>query len=66
MLQGVDAEYVCLDNVIDPSYAAKNGLNQEFYDYLATELAKKLNACGNKVPVVTGGWSGKLISSSIC
>ena len=59
--QGIGAEYVNLDNIVDPSYITKNGLNQEFYDYLAVEFAKRLRACGNKVPVVTGGWSKKSI-----
>lgn len=51
---GVDAEYVSLENIIDPSYVAKAGLNQEFYDYLARQFAKRLKLCGSKVPVITG------------
>lgn len=43
-----------LENIIEPSYIVKNGLNQEFYDYLAGQLGKRLKSCGNKVPVVTG------------
>lgn len=51
---GVDAEYVSLENIIESSYIAKGGLNQEFYDYLAGQLAKRLKLCGSKVPVITG------------
>lgn len=54
LYQGVDAEYVSLESVIEPSYVVKNGLNQDFYDYLAGQLAKKLKACGSRVPVITG------------
>ena len=43
-----------LENIIDPSYVAKAGLNQEFYDYLARQFAKRLKLCGSKVPVITG------------
>lgn len=53
-MQGVDAEYVNLENVIPSNYILKNGLTQDFYDYLATAFATRLKECGNKIPVVTG------------
>ncbi|MGK0290133.1 MAG: aspartate kinase [bacterium] len=49
--QGIDAEYVNLDQLIDRDFAE---LNQDFYDYLKTRLANIVEELGNKVPVVTG------------
>lgn len=42
-----------LENIVESSHV-KAGLNQEFYDYLAGQLAKRLKLCGSKVPVITG------------
>ena len=50
----MDAEYVSMENIIEPSHVGKAGLNQEFYDYLAKQLAKRVKLCGSKVPVITG------------
>ncbi|KAL7267219.1 Aspartokinase [Rhizina undulata] len=64
--RGVDAEYVNLENIIHNSYVAKNGLTQEFYDFLAKALAEKIAECENKVPVVTGFFGtvpGSLLTS---
>ncbi|KAL1886362.1 hypothetical protein Plec18167_000292 [Paecilomyces lecythidis] len=51
--RGVDAQYVDLAEIID-FVVGTNGLDQEFYDRLATLLGKKVGACDGKVPVVTG------------
>ncbi|KKK19373.1 hypothetical protein P175DRAFT_0445267 [Aspergillus ochraceoroseus IBT 24754] len=51
--RGVDSQYVDLSEVIDFHISAQ-GLDQEFYNHLATALGQKVRACGNKVPVITG------------
>lgn len=48
---GVDAEYVNLDSLIQKTFPE---LNRTFYNYLKEELAKRVQACSGKVPVVTG------------
>ncbi len=51
--RGINAKYVCLDNLVkDKSWNTKT-LDQKFYDYLINELSQLLsnNVC---VPVVTG------------
>ena len=50
--RGVDAQFVDLAGVID--FKVSQGLNQNFYGRLAARLRKEVEACGNKVPVLTG------------
>ena len=52
--QGIDAEYVNLENIIHNSYPTRNGLDQEFYDYVAKQLAERIQECEGRIPVVTG------------
>lgn len=64
--QGVDAELVSLDSIIDwdvfgedPEAAAKSSdgppqLSQAFYTRLSERLGERLAECGNRVPVITG------------
>lgn len=47
----MDAQFVSLENIIDRDFEK---LDQEFYDYLAEKMAKTIEKCGDKVPVVTG------------
>ncbi|KAK4692167.1 aspartate kinase, partial [Lecanoromycetidae sp. Uapishka_2] len=49
---GVKAEYVDLSDVID--FHVVRGLNQDFYRDLAQVIGKRIQTCGDKVPVVTG------------
>ncbi|KAJ5722899.1 hypothetical protein N7488_000934 [Penicillium malachiteum] len=51
--RGVDSQYVDLADVIDFPIGA-HGLDQDFYNSLAANLGKKIEACGHRVPVVTG------------
>ncbi|OXV11738.1 hypothetical protein Egran_00503 [Elaphomyces granulatus] len=51
--RGVESEYVDLAEVIDFTVGVQ-GLDQEFYDNLATRLGAKVEACKLKTPVVTG------------
>ena len=63
--QGIDSEYVSLENIVPESLdEGDNGtsrdwnadtLDQSFYDRLSVVLAERISQCGNKVPVVTGG-----------
>ena len=50
---GIDAQFVDLSNIV-PLTSLPQNLNQEFYDNVASLLYKKIQTCGNKVPVVTG------------
>lgn len=50
--QGVDSEYVDLSKVID--FEIDGRLNQQFYDHVARNIAKRLQGCGSKIPVITG------------
>lgn len=50
--KGVDAQFVNLSDVID--FKAPHGLDQDFYRKLASALRRKIDACGDKVPVLTG------------
>lgn len=57
--QGIDAEYVSLENVVpDPQgLDGEDGyktLDQAFYDNLASALRDRIEHCGSRVPVVTG------------
>lgn len=49
---GIQSEYVDLSNIIN--FQATNGLNQEFYQELAQVIGRRVNSCGDKVPVITG------------
>ncbi|EHA22469.1 aspartokinase [Aspergillus niger ATCC 1015] len=51
--RGVDSQYVDLAEVIDFPIS-NQGLDQDFYNNLAAALGRKIRACENKVPVVTG------------
>ena len=51
--RGVDSQYVDLSEVIDFAIGS-HGLDQGFYNTLATAFGKKIEACGHRVPVVTG------------
>ncbi|KAK9449412.1 Aspartate/glutamate/uridylate kinase [Limtongia smithiae] len=52
--RGIPAQYINLDSVIPIGYHSKNGLDQAFYDFIASKIAAKILECGDKVPVVTG------------
>lgn len=57
--QGVDAEYVSLENVVPPydvDHAASpdQSLDQGFYDHVAAAVAERVRQCAPRVPVVTG------------
>ncbi|KAF8191163.1 Aspartate/glutamate/uridylate kinase [Pholiota molesta] len=55
--QGIDAEYVSLEDIVPPydgEVVPEKALPQDFYDTLATALGARLQACGARVPVVTG------------
>jgi aspartate kinase len=51
--RGVPAQYVDLSDVIKFNAPIK-GLNEKFYKDLAEALSKEVEACGDKVPVITG------------
>ena len=51
--QGVDAHFLDLSNIVNSTSLSQN-LDQSYYDNLASLLYKKIQECGNKVPVVTG------------
>lgn len=50
---GTLAQYVDLSDVIKWNVNGK-GLNETFYKELAFALGKEVEACGDKVPVITG------------
>lgn len=50
-LKGIDSQLVVLNNIIDQEFTV---LDQTFYDYLSQRLAEAVQACGNKVPILTG------------
>lgn len=51
--RGTPAQFVDLADII--TFATpKKGLNEQFYTDLAAALAREVEACGNKVPVITG------------
>lgn len=54
MEQGIGAEYVNLEGIIDSSRTIKNGLDQELCEFFAGQLAKRVQECQGKIPVVTG------------
>ncbi|KAL4949595.1 Aspartate/glutamate/uridylate kinase [Aspergillus filifer] len=51
--RGVHSQYVDLSEIID-FHISGQGLDQGFYDNLAASLGRKLRACEDKVPVITG------------
>lgn len=51
--QGIDSEFIDMSHIIDEQREWRN-LDASFYAYLASQLASKVTAVGNKVPVVTG------------
>ncbi|GAQ09039.1 probable aspartokinase [Aspergillus lentulus] len=51
--RGVDSQYVDLAEVIDFPIGSQ-GLDQDFYNNLATVLGRKIRDCEGRVPVVTG------------
>ncbi|KAJ5541979.1 hypothetical protein N7535_004397 [Penicillium sp. DV-2018c] len=51
--RGVDSQYVDLCEIIDFPIGA-HGLDQDFYNNLAAALGREVEACGNRVPVMTG------------
>ncbi|KAK9464926.1 Aspartate/glutamate/uridylate kinase [Lipomyces arxii] len=52
--RGVPAQYVNLDSIIPIGYSSKKGIDQSFYDLVATQISQKIVECGDKVPVITG------------
>lgn len=67
--RGVDAEFVNLEGIIPHDARgeyAKSGLNEEFYSGLASLLKERIEACGDRLPVVTGYFGvvpGSLLAS---
>jgi aspartate kinase len=59
LFQGIDAEYVSLENII-PDSESLDGVNDDetlgqiFYDNLTVALRDRIEQCGSRVPVVTG------------
>jgi aspartate kinase len=51
--RGVPAQYVDLSDIIKCNGNGK-GISENFYKDLAEALAKEVEACGDKVPVITG------------
>lgn len=49
---GIPAQYVDLSDVID--FTVLRSLNQEFYRDLALAIGRRIELCGEKVPVLTG------------
>lgn len=55
--QGIDAEYVSLEDVVPPYEVDVNEdqtLPQEFYDDVAQAFGERIKECDSRVPVVTG------------
>ena len=48
---GIDAEFVDLSLIIEKEFKEAN---QEFYAYTQAQLRSRIEACGRKVPVLTG------------
>ncbi|KAI7872703.1 Aspartate/glutamate/uridylate kinase [Spinellus fusiger] len=60
--RGIDTELIMLGDIVENSSA----LDQSFYDSVAKEMALRIHACGNKVPVLTGFFGnvpGSLLAS---
>lgn len=55
--QGIDAEYVSLEDVVSAVEEDESGndtLDQTFYDRVAQAVGERVKQCGRRVPVVTG------------
>lgn len=55
--QGIDAEYVSLEDVLSAVEEDESGsdtLDQTFYDRVAQAVGERVKQCGCRVPVVTG------------
>ncbi|KAK9458338.1 Aspartate/glutamate/uridylate kinase [Dipodascopsis uninucleata] len=53
--RGIPAKYVNLDTIVPLGYSSKTGLDQVFYDFIASRIAEKIDDCGDGVvPVITG------------
>ncbi|KAL0567449.1 Aspartokinase [Marasmius crinis-equi] len=52
--QGVDAEYVSLEDVVPEVDENEQQLGQSFYDRVAVAVGERVKQCGRRVPVVTG------------
>ena len=55
--QGIDAEYVSLEDVVPPYEVDVNedqSLPQEFYDDVVQAFGERIKECDSRVPVVTG------------
>ena len=56
--QGIDSEFVSLENIVDGIEYDRDGLegqlDQSFYESLAKVVGERIRQCGNRVPVVTG------------
>ncbi|KAL9130620.1 MAG: hypothetical protein Q9217_001234 [Psora testacea] len=50
--RGTPAEYVDLSTII--TWDAPQGLSQDFYRTLAEVIGRRIQACGSRVPVITG------------
>jgi len=48
---GTDAVFVNLDNLLNKQFPE---FNQKFFNFMQNRLSKRIEACGAKVPVVTG------------
>ena len=51
--RGTPAQFVDLADIVT-FHTPKKGLNEQFYANLAASLAREVEACGDKVPVITG------------
>ncbi len=56
LTQGIDAEYVSLENVVLPHDEVDGTLGQDFYDRVSDALAARIRQCEPRVPVVTGSF----------
>ena len=50
--RGVDSEYVDLSDVIN--FKVAHGLDQGFYHDLAQVIGRRIQLCGDRVPIITG------------
>jgi aspartate kinase len=53
-MQGIDAEYVSLENVVPSHDEVDGALGQDFYDRVSCAFAERIRQCEPRVPVVTG------------
>ncbi len=54
LMQGIDAEYVSLENVVPPHDEVDGTLGQDFYDRVSDAFAERIRQCEPRVPVATG------------